>query len=84
VIHGKLLLFALGGQPQHGSLAVLKVVFGLQIQDSAEPAAGVGQCSDQGIIPTISDVSGVDWTHNVQARLYASAGVFTVAALKRD
>jgi hypothetical protein len=32
----------------------------------------------------INDDSGVDWIHNVQARLYASAGVFTVVALKRD
>ena len=52
--------------------------------EGADPAASIGRCSRQAFVPTINDDSGVDWIHNVQARLYASAGVFTVVALKRD
>ena len=51
--------------------------------EGADPAASIRWCSKQGLVP-INDVSGVDWIHNVQARSYASACVFTVVALKRD
>jgi hypothetical protein len=52
--------------------------------EGADPTASINWCSRQAFVPTINDDSGVDWIHNVQARLYASAGVFTVVALKRD
>jgi hypothetical protein len=68
VINGKLLLFtAVGTEPKNGSLAVLKIVFDLQIHDCSDPAAGIGQNSKQGLVPTINDVSSVDWIHSVQA-----------------
>jgi len=45
--------------------------------EGADPAASISWCGRQAFVPTINDDSGVDWIHNVQARLYASAGVFT-------
>jgi hypothetical protein len=45
--------------------------------EGVDPAASIGWCSKQGLVPTINDLSGLDWIRNVQARLYASAGVFT-------
>jgi hypothetical protein len=78
------LLAAFGAEPKNGSSTVLKIVFDLQIHDRADPAASTSWCSKQGLVQTINDDSGVDWIHKVQARLHASAGVFTVVALKSD
>jgi hypothetical protein len=85
MVTGNVAVFAaLGAEPKNGSSTVLKIVFDLQIHDRADPAASTSWCSKQGLVQTINDDSGVDWIHKVQARLHASAGVFTVVALKRD